>query len=89
MYDVTEPEVRSTADAINSLIGAIGAASAPLIAGIIADSTSVGNSIILICSIAWGLCIIFLLGAIFFIPKDIKDMHNKLEARAAEAKAAM
>ena len=88
-YDVTEPEVRSTADAINSLIGAIGAASAPLIAGIIADSTSVGNSIILICSIAWGLCIIFLLGAIFFIPKDIKDMHNKLEARAAEAKAAM
>jgi MFS family permease len=87
MYDVTEPEVRSTADAINSLIGCIGAASAPLIAGAVADAFSVGTAIIVLCSAAWLLCVAFLFAAIFLVPKDITDMHQKLEARAAEVKA--
>jgi len=87
MYDVTEPEVRSTADAINSLIGCIGAASAPLIAGAVADAFSVGTAIIVLCSAAWLLCVVFLFAAIFLVPKDITDMHKKLEARAAEVKA--
>jgi MFS transporter, Spinster family, sphingosine-1-phosphate transporter len=85
MYDVTEPEVRSSADAINSLIGAAGAASAPLIAGAVADALSVGTAITLLCSIAWLMCVIFLFIAIFLVPKDINDMHKKLAARA-EAK---
>ncbi len=87
MYDVTVPEVRSTANALESFLESFGAASAPLIAGAIADATSVGNSIILICSIAWILCVVFLLGAIYFIPKDITNLHNELAARALEAKA--
>jgi MFS family permease len=87
MYDVTVPEVRSTANALENFLESFGAASAPLIAGAIADATSVGNSIILICSIAWLLCVIFLLGAIYFIPKDIAHMHNELEARAVAARA--
>ena len=87
MYDVTEPEVRSSADAINSLIGAAGAASAPLIAGAVADALSVGTAILLLCSIAWLMCVIFLFIAIFLVPKDITDMHKKLAARAVENKA--
>jgi MFS family permease len=87
MYDVTEPEVRSSADAINSLIGAVGAASAPLIAGAVADALSVGTAILLLCSIAWLMCVIFLFIAIFLVPKDINDMHKKLAARAVENKA--
>jgi MFS transporter, Spinster family, sphingosine-1-phosphate transporter len=86
MYDVTEPEVRSSADAINSLIGSAGAASAPLIAGAVADAFSVGTAIMLLCSAAWALCVIFLFAAIFLVPKDIKDMHTKLAARAADEK---
>jgi len=87
MYDVTVPEVRSSANAIESFLESFGAASAPLIAGAVADATSVGNSIIWICSSAWALCIVFLLGAIYFVPKDINTLHKELETRAVEAKA--
>ena len=87
MYDVTVPEIRSSANAIESFLESFGAASAPLLAGVIADATSVGNSIIYICCSAWALCVIFLLLAIYFIPKDIASLHNELEARAVEAKA--
>ena len=83
MYDVTVPEVRSSADAVNSFIGAFGAASAPLVAGAVADAFSVGTAIILLCSVAWILCAIFLFAAIFLVPKDIHDLHAQLEARAA------
>ena len=88
MYDVTVPEIRSSANAIESFLESFGAASAPLIAGAIADATSVGSSIIYICCSAWALCVIFLLAAIYFIPKDIASLHQELEARAVEAKAA-
>ena len=87
MYDVTLPEVRSSANAIESFLESFGAASAPLIAGAIADATSVGNAIIWICCSTWALCVIFLLGAIYFVPKDIDALHKELEARAVEAKA--
>ncbi len=87
MYDVTLPEVRSSANAIESFLESFGAASAPLIAGAIADATSVGNSILWICSSAWVLCVVFLLGAIYFIPKDIDTLHKELEARAVKARA--
>jgi MFS family permease len=85
VYDVTLPEVRSTANAIESFIENTGAAAAPLIAGLIADATSLESSILLICLTAWALCFIFFLGAIFFVPKDIHDLHVQLSERAAEA----
>jgi len=85
MYDVTVPEVRATAQAVESFLENVGAASAPLLAGLIADATSVGSSIIYICCSAWSLCVIFLLFAIWFIPKDIESLHKELEARALEA----
>ncbi len=87
MYDVTLPEVRSSAQSIESLIETAGAWTAPIIAGLIADAFSVGFSIKLICTVAWGLCVIFMIFAIFFIPKDIASLHKQLEARAAEAAA--
>ena len=82
MYDVTEPEVRSSADAINSLIGCAGAASAPLVAGAVADAFSVGTAILVLCCAAWLLCVIFMFAAIFLVPKDIETMHKQLEERA-------
>jgi MFS transporter, Spinster family, sphingosine-1-phosphate transporter len=86
MYDVTVPEVRSSANAIENFLESFGAASAPLLAGAIADATSVGSSIIYICCSAWALCVIFLLFAIKFIPKDINSLHLELEARALNSK---
>ena len=85
MYDVTLPEVRSSAQSVESLIETAGAWTAPILAGVLADATSVGFSIKLICTAAWSLCVVFLLLAIFFIPKDINSLHKELEARALEA----
>jgi MFS family permease len=85
VYDVTLPEIRSTANSIETFIESIGSATAPLIAGVIADATSVGYSIVIICSVAWLICFAFLLGAIYFIPGDIRTLHTQLEERAIEA----
>lgn len=86
IYDVTLPEVRSSANAIQNFIETIGSASAPLIAGIIADKFSVGTAILSICLITWALCFIFIMIAIFLIPKDINAMHLQLQQRAAAEK---
>ncbi|HNR03151.1 MAG TPA: MFS transporter [Anaerolineaceae bacterium] len=88
IYDVTLPEVRSTANAIQNFIEFIGSAAAPLIAGIIADKFSVGTAILSICLTAWAFCFIFILIAIVLIPKDINAMHRQLQERAAAEKTA-
>jgi MFS family permease len=87
IYDVTLPEVRSTANAVQNFIESIGSAAAPLIAGIIADATSVGNAILVISLSSWALCFLFILGAILLIPRDIKTMHQQLADRAAAEKS--
>lgn len=84
VYDITLPEVRSTANAIESFIENAGAASAPLIAGLIADATSLKVSILIICLSAWAVCFIFLLGAIYFVPRDVNALHQELRQRAAQ-----
>ena len=83
IYDVTLPEVRSTANAIESFIENAGAASAPLIAGLIADATSLRASILIICTSTWLVCFIIFFAAIYFVPKDITDLHKQLADRAA------
>jgi MFS family permease len=88
IYDVTLPEVRSTANAVQNFIESIGSAAAPLIAGIIADATSVGNAILVISLSSWALCFLFILGAILLIPGDIKTMHKQLADRAAAERPA-
>ncbi|MBP9040474.1 MAG: MFS transporter [Anaerolineaceae bacterium] len=88
MYDVTLPEVRSSAQSIESLIENGGAWTAPILAGILADATSVGFSIKTICTGAWSLCVVFLLLAISFIPRDIESLHKQLEERAKVEAAA-
>lgn len=82
MYDVTLPEIRSSAQSIESLIETAGSCSAPLIAGLLAKATSIGTAITWICTVAWGLCVIFMVFAIIFIPKDIATLHKQLEERA-------
>jgi len=68
---------------VQSFIEQIGSATAPLIAGIIADRTSLGNSILLICTVAWVICCGFYLLVARFIPKDMADLQKKLAERAS------
>lgn len=82
VYDVTLPEVRSTALSIQLFIENIGAATAPLLAGLIADRADLKTAFILICSIAWGLCSVFYALGAYLAPRDIEVLRNQLQERA-------
>jgi MFS family permease len=82
VYDITLPEVRSTANAVQSFIEQFGSAVAPTLAGAIAVASSLKSAILIICIGGWVLCFLFFLGAIFFIPKDIHSLREQLRARA-------
>jgi len=82
VYDVTMPEVRSTAQSVEYFIENAGAAAAPLLAGIIADATNLHTAILWICISAWILCLIFYIGALFYVNNDIHDLRNQMKTRA-------
>jgi MFS family permease len=82
VFDITPPEVRSTAQAAEYFIENAGAAFAPIITGVIADAIDLKTAILLICTVTWGLCFFFYLGAIYTIDKDSQDLRDQMAARA-------
>lgn len=82
VFDITPPEVRSTAQAAEYFIENAGAAFAPIITGVIADAIDLKTAILLICTVAWGLCFFFYLGAISTIDRDSQDLRDQMAARA-------
>jgi MFS family permease len=82
IYDITLPEVRSTALAIQYLIESAGAAMAPLIAGAIADRSSLHQAILLICVSTWLLCAFFFAFAARYVTHDIAILRTQMRARA-------
>ncbi len=88
VFDISLPEVRSTAQAVEYFVENSGAALAPTIAGAIALSTgSKQTAIMVVCITAWILCFFLYLGALLFIEKDIKSLRNTLAERADSARA--
>jgi MFS family permease len=87
VYDITLPEVRSTALATQSFIEEGGAALAPLIAGLIAVNSSLRDAILIICVSAWVLCAIFFAAAAYLIPHDIETLRGQMRERAEHARA--
>ncbi|MGQ9489960.1 MAG: MFS transporter [Anaerolineae bacterium] len=87
VYDVTLPEVRSTAVSVQYFIESFGAALSPTIAGFIADRSSLGNAIWLICFSAWLLCALFFTVVIFLVPKDMAVLRAQLRERAQRERA--
>lgn len=82
VFDVTLPEVRSTAHAVENFGELIGASTAPLLAGLIAVRASLGQAILWICVSAWAICAVFLLAAAIRAPRDISTLRKQLQARA-------
>jgi MFS family permease len=82
VYDVTLPEVRSTAVSVQYFIESLGAATAPLIVGRIADLTSLKNAFLLICISTWLVCAIFFFITSLFINKDIDILRGEMASRA-------
>jgi len=84
VYDVTLPEVRSTALAIQYFIESAGAALSPLMAGIIAVRANLKTAILIICISAWAICAFFFSFAAWLAPKDIRLLREQLRLRAEE-----
>lgn len=82
VFDVTPPEVRSTAQSVEYFIENSGAALAPTLAGAIALATTKHTAILLVCITAWVLCFFIYLGALFFISSDAKALRDQMRARA-------
>jgi MFS family permease len=82
IYDMTLPEVRSTANALQNFFEQVGSSVAPLIAGIIADSSSLQNAILIICISAWTACFVFICIAAYLVPRDLQELRNQLKQRA-------
>lgn len=82
VYDVTVPEVRSTANAVEYFMENIGAAFAPILAGFLSVHYGKGNAILWVCVVAWLMCFLFYLGALFTVDKDIHGLRGSMAARA-------
>ncbi len=82
VYDITLPEVRSTALAIQYFIENGGAAAAPLLAGYIAVRASLGEAILWISVVAWALGAVILGTAAYVVPRDIAVLRHQLRERA-------
>lgn len=82
VYDITLPEVRSTALAIQYFIENGGAALAPLLAGFIARDYSLHTAILTICVTAWTLSAIILAFTAYLVPHDIQTLRDQMEERA-------
>lgn len=82
IYDVTPPEVRSSANAVAYFFESIGSAAAPALAGLIAVRSSLGTAIMSICTVAWLVCFVILLFVAAFVPKDIAALRKQLAERA-------
>jgi len=88
VYDVTLPEVRSTALAIQYFIESAGAALAPLLAGLIAVRSSLHNAILLICVSTWVVCSIFFAFAAYLVPRDVEALRQAMRERAERERLA-
>ncbi len=89
VYDITLPEVRSTALAVQYFIENAGAALAPLLAGLIAVRSSLHDAILIICIAAWVIDSILFAVATYLVPEDIKTLRTQLAERAEQEKAAL
>jgi MFS transporter, Spinster family, sphingosine-1-phosphate transporter len=82
VYDITLPEVRSTALAVQYFIENGGAALAPLLAGFIARAYSLHTAILVICVSAWIVGAILLAFTAYLVPRDIQTLRDQMAERA-------
>jgi hypothetical protein len=86
VYDITLPEVRSTALAVQYFIEQGGAALAPLLAGTLTARLfgTLEPSILLICITSWLLGAAFLFATAYLVPEDINTLREQMRQRAEQ-----
>ncbi len=88
VYDITLPEVRSTALAVQYFIENSGAALAPWLAGLIADRASMHQAILILCLSAWLIGAVLLAFTAYLVPQDIATLRRQMRRRAEWERAA-
>lgn len=88
VYDITLPEVRSTALSIQYFIENGGAALAPFLAGLIAVRASLHDAILYVSVIAWLMGTVLVAAAAYLVPVDIHTLRAQMRSRADELRAA-
>jgi MFS family permease len=87
VQDVTEPEVRGTAQAMMSFADNFGSAVAPWLAGVIAVSYSLHVAILAICISTWLLCALLFGATALLVPRDVERLRETMQARAEAERA--
>jgi len=87
VYDVVLPEIRSTATSIQYFLGNLGSAFAPLLAGAIGQKYSLETALLSISLIAWLVTAVILILSVYYLPEDMKKMHQELRVRASSPKS--
>jgi MFS family permease len=82
VHDITEPEVRSTAQAVLAFAENFGSAIAPWLAGVIAVHYSLHVAILTICTITWIACAVFFGATSVLVPRDIERLRRTMKDRA-------
>ena len=84
VQDIVEPEIRSTAHSIIGIAETIGSALAPLVAGLIATGTSLGNALLTITTTGWGIGLLLMVAVLIVLPGDIRSLRDLMTNRAQE-----
>ncbi len=87
VQDVTEPEVRGTAQAMMSFADNIGSALAPWLAGLIAVAYSLHVAILVLCISTWLLCALLFGVTALLVPRDVGRLRATMRARAETEQA--
>jgi MFS family permease len=82
VQDVTEPEVRGTAQAMMSFADNFGSALAPWLAGLIAVAHSLHLAILVLCISTWLLCALLFGVTALLVPRDVERLREAMRARA-------
>lgn len=82
VHDITEPEVRSTAQAVQYFAENIGSALAPWLAGLIAVQYSLHVAILVICVTTWLACAVLFGATSLLVPRDVERLRGVMQARA-------
>lgn len=85
VFDISPPEIRSSAQALESFIEGSGASLAPFLTGLLAVRTSLHTAILSISVGTWLVCGLLFALAIASAPRDIMALRAELRARAAQA----